>query len=264
MKWLRHRKARADREAGMVFAWRMPEGGLGRMIASVLVTGLAVVFLVAMVRVEVSSPPQQSHRRGTVMLEPRDGTGWFDRFCAENSPFPAPFDAMGFDDAAGALKKHPAWSETGGESYVPRFRELPVGADLARSRKMLVGHADLPPLPPIQAVPDLGEQPGGARRVPVLRADSPELEARIPAPLPGLKVDAANEPPPGGHRFLIQLDSSGQVVSVAPMAPAGEAEAMKGIVKWLRSLRFGPAAPDENAGKWYVVTVTFVFSPDHD
>jgi len=263
MKWLRHRKARADREAGMVFAWRMPEQGIGRMIVSVLVTGLAAAFLVAMVRVEVRSPPRQSHRRGSVMLEARDGTGWFDRLCAENSPFPAPFDAMGFDDAAGTLAKHPAWSETG-SGYVPRFRELPEILDFTRNRNAPVGHVDLPPLPPIQPVPESAEQPKILRRVPVLRADSPELAARIPVPLPALKLGAADVPPPGGHRFLIEVASSGQVVSAVPMAPAGEAEAMKGILRWLRSLRFEPDPSGNDTKKWYVVTVTFLFSTGHD
>jgi len=257
MKWLRHRKTEADREVGMVFAWRIPEGGLGRMIASVLVTTFAAVLFMAMVRVHVNSQPRQSHRRGAVMLEPSDGTGWFDRLCAESSPFPAPFDALAFDDAAGSLEKHPAWSMVRADGYLPRFRELPEGEDFIRKRDITAGHADLPPLRPLQPVPEPGEKPETARRVPVLRADSPDLALRIPAPLPGFRPVVGGGPPPGEHRFLVELDSSGLVLSIVPMSPSGEAKAtMEGVAQWLRSLRFEPGG---DARKWYVVTVTFVF-----
>ena len=256
MKWLRHRKTEADRAVGMVFAWRIPEGGIGRMIASVLVTALAAVLFMATVRVHVNSQPRQSHRRGAMMLEPSDGTGWFDRLCAESSPFPAPFDALAFDDAAGSLEKHPAWAMAQAESYLPRFRGLPEGRDFDRKRDIAAGHADLPPLAPLPPVPEPREKPKTARRVPVLRADSLDLAPRIPAPLPGFHPGTGNGPPPGEHRFLVELDPSGMVFSVVPMSPSGEAEAMQSIIQWLRSLRFEPGG---DTRKWYVVTVTFVF-----
>jgi len=258
MKWLRHRKMRGDRKAGMVFAWRIPMGRLGRMVASVLVVGVAAALFVSMVRVRVDSPPVHSQRRGTLMLEPEDGAGWFDRLCAESTPFPAPFDVWSFDDSTGALAKHPAWSATGGGGYAPKLRDMPIKVDLAPKREMRV---DLPALPPIEAVRDVGGELGIVRRMPVLRADSPELAARIPVPVPAFRPDVASEPPPGEHRFFIEVDASGQVLSAEPMAPSGEAEEMEGVARWLWGVRFEPG---QSGREWYVVTVTFVFTPDHD
>jgi len=262
MKWRRHRKARGDREAGMVFAWRMPVMPFGRMFASIVVVGLAATFFVSMVRVRVDSPPARSQRRGALVLEPKDGEGWFERLCAEHTPFPAPFDIWSFDAAEGALAKHGAWSVTGGEGYVPKLREMPPAADLAPGRELRAGRADLPPLPPLDALPDVAEGPEILRRMPVLRADSPELAARIPVPVPDFRFGAAGEPPAGEHRFLIEVDASGRVLSASPMAPSGETGAMEEeIGRWLRSVRFEPGGVGR---KWHVVTVTFVFSSDHD
>ncbi len=258
MKWLRHRKARRDRDAGMVFAWRIPVLHFGRMVGSVLVVGLVAAFFVSMVRVRVGSPPVRSQRRGTVVLEPGAGAGWFERLCAERTPFPAPFDAWGFDDALGVLAKHPAWSATERGGYVPEFREIPTVDDLVPKHELGSVRPDLPPLPPMEPVPDVGDESGFVRRVPVLRADSPELAARIPVPVPGF---GGGEPPPGEHRFLIEVDASGRVLSAEPLTPSPEGGTMGEIARWLLGVHFEPGGTGR---QWYVVTATFVFSSDHD
>jgi hypothetical protein len=246
----------------MVFAWRISDGSFGRMALSVLVVGLATALFAVAVRVRIQSPPRRSHRRGAVMLEPREGAGWFDRLCAESTPFPAPLDVQTLDDVSGALEKHPAWAESGaGASYVPRFRFLSEEKipDCRNASKPV--RVDLPPLPPLPEVPEVSGEPETTRRVPVLRADSPELALRIPVALPAFRPESGAQPPPGDHRFLLEVDSGGRVLVVVPMSSSEDPEALAGMVRWLRSLRF---KPDAGGRKWYVVSLTFIFSGGHD
>ena len=148
MKWLRHRKARLDRDSGMVFAWRGMHSRLGSTLTAAVVVGLCAAAFASMIKVRVLSPPARSERRGSVMMALDDqAVRWLDQRGAEMTPFPGPLDVWELDATTEALAGHPALSGEGPGSYIPMVRPMPEAVGRDRQPVGVAGRRTLPPLP---------------------------------------------------------------------------------------------------------------------
>lgn len=261
MKWLRHRKARSDRWAGLAFAWRTPAARFGSVLAGAVVVGLLAAAMATVVKVRVLMPPARSGQRGTLMLaRGGDEMSWLARGGAELTPFPAPLEVHGIEETERALAGHPALGRRGAGEYVPRLREWPAGAEVAVEPAGGGGLVELPPLAPLPEVPRVPEVAGGGiRSRPVLVPDLAGLAARVPVPLPDFELPAGLVPPDDDPRFMIELGADGRVRSVVALEGAGSSPVVVALGRWLRRIRFEPV---EGGAGWFAVAVGFVFSGD--
>jgi hypothetical protein len=254
MKWLRHRKARSDRDSGMVFAWRGMHSRLGSTLSAAVVVGLCAAAMVTLIRVRVLSPPARSERRGAVMIAPdHQAARWLNQRGADMTPFPGPLDVAELEVTRAALDAHPALSREAPGSYVPRARPLPRDTGPGRLPVAEVGSRTLPELPPLPEPAEAVEPPSRTLR-PFFEADSALLADRLLMPLP--EFEPAGGVVEGRQRFMLALSAAGRVDGVMPLEQA-EDRPMAALERWLGELRFEPS--EEGAG-WFVVTVRLLSS----
>jgi len=254
MKWLRHRKARLDRDSGMVFAWRGMHSRLGSTLTAAVVVGLCAAAFATMIKVRVLSPPARSERRGSVIVAlDRQAAQWLDRRGAELTPFPGPLDVWQLDETSDALAAHSALSGEAPGSYVPQVRPMP---ELRGGERLPVGEAGrvtLPPLPALPAQADAGPPRRRSLR-PFLEPDSAHLAARIRLPMPEFRL--GGETVAGEQRFLLEVAADGRVGSVLALDSA-EGVPVAELEAWLRRVSIEPS---ENGEGWFVVTVRVLSS----
>jgi len=252
MKWLRHRKARSDRDSGMVFAWRGMHGHYGGPLMAAVVVGLCAVALASAIRVRVLSPPAQSQRQGGVMMALDDRVGeWLEVRGADLTPFPGPLDVWGLETTLGALEAHPALSDEVVGVYVPVVRPLPENSS---GERLAFGNAGRRVLPALPKPPPPVEPGLAAKRKyrPVLNPDSLDLAARVPVPLP--EFDSREDPPEGELRFLVAVTADGRVREVLPLEGSAD-EGLPMVERWLRQVGFEPV---DGGDGWFVVAVRFL------
>ena len=254
MKWLRHRKARLDRDSGMVFAWRGMHSRLGSTLTAALVVGVCAAAFASLIKVRVLSPPARSERRGSVIVAlDHQAAQWLDRRGAELTPFPGPLDVWRLDEISEALEKHPALSGEAPGSYVPRLRPMPEASNVERLPVGEAGRMTLPPLPALP--PPAGAAPPARRSLrPVLEPDSADLAARVRVPMPEFRP--GGDSAAGEFRFLLEVAADGCLGSVMALdspqgTPVAELEA------WLRGVSFEPSEVDQG---WFAVTVRVLSS----
>jgi len=263
MRWLRHKKARNDRDAGLAFAWRVSSNRVGSTLVGALAVGTTAAVFATLVNVRVLSPPARSGHRGTLVLAADDKTTeWLDGRGAELTPFPAPLAVHGLEETERALAAHPAMVSSAAKRYVPALREWAGEPAPAMGSVAEAGRTELPPLPALASLPAVGDDDhppaGGGRQVLVLMPDEPELAARVPVPLPAFDAGAALQTPEGGLRFLIHIDAAGRVLTAVPLGgDAGSSAGAVPVERWLRGVRF--EAVEDGAG-WFALAVGAVVS----
>jgi hypothetical protein len=254
MKWLRHRKARLDRDSGMVFAWRGMHSRLGSTLTAALVVALCAAAVASMIKVRVLSPPARSERRGSVMVALDDqAVRWLNQKGADLTPFPGPLDVSKLDVTTEALDAHPALSGEAPGNYVPQVRPMPEESGGGRLPVGEAGRRTLPALPPLP--PPVEPGPPVLRSLrPFFESDSALLADRVLMPLP--EFDAGGEPAEGMQRFMLAVSAEGRVEAVMPLERAEDKPAAA-VERWLEKLRFEPS---EEGGGWFVVTVRLLSS----
>lgn len=257
MRWLRHRKARVDRDAGLIFAWRGMNTGLGRKLAAVaVVTAGAVSFAVA-VRVRVVPPVPVSQRQGAVMLANHgDASIFLLGRLDEASPFPVRLETRGLPVVEDQLGAALASAGRSAETYQPRLRELPASEASRNLPALAVGQPVFPSLP--KAAGDRESAAGPVRLVASLAPDSGELAARVVTPAPQLSMPADTATAGRVRRYLIEVRGDGSVGTVTPVEVVAAAD-MPGVEAWLARLRFDVTG---GVAGWHPVEVRWL--PDHD
>lgn len=256
MRWLRHRKARLDRDAGLVFAWRGMSPGWRRQASAVLVVILLGVLLAVSVRVRVVPPLPVARRPGTLMVAGnRESLGFLSGRLEEASPFPSRYEVREMAATERALAEATRM-ECGGD-YRPRLRELPDGGEDRDLPPLPAGWRDLPPLPrPGEAMAGVVAKRLRAELVP----DSVDLASRVITPVPKLEAAEGSGAVAGSSaRYLVEVRRDGGVGVVVPLAGGTGGNGFAGVGAWLGRLRF--EAAEEMAG-WQALEVRWV--PDHD
>lgn len=257
MKWLRHRKARADRDAGLVFAWRGMNPGFGRRLSAVLVVGILGTLLAVAVRVRVVPPTPVSQRTGSVVIavsgEASESLlGRLD----EVSPFPSRFEARGLAEIERRLAGAMIAADTTGGAYRPQLRELPEEEEGNDLSALMAARGELPPLPRAGAGEVVVTPP--VRLTAELVPDLADLASRVVTPVPELVVDGGSMAAGSATRFLIEVKADGGVGSVVPLDGASAA-AVPGVDVWLARLRFDVSG---NVSGWHAVEVHWVSGDD--
>lgn len=254
MKWLRHRKARLDRDSGMVFAWRGMHSRLGSTLTAALVVGLCAAAFASMIKVRVLSPPARSERRGSVMVALDDqALRWLNQKGADLTPFPGPLDVSRLEVTTEALDAHPALSGEAPGDYQPQVRPMPEDSGGGRLPVGEAGGRTLPELPPLPPPVEPGAPVPRLLR-PIFEPDSEVLADRVLMPLP--EFDPGGEPVGGMQRFMLAVSAGGRVDAVMPLEGA-EDKSVAAVERWLEELRFEPS---EEGGGWFVVTVRLLSS----
>ena len=253
MRWLRHRKALQDRDAGLVFAWRGMNSGLRRKVAAGLVVVVCGVSLAVAVRVRVVPPVPVGQREASVMIatEGEDFAFLLGRL-DESSPFPARFETRGLaeiDKREAAALAAVQGLRTG---YQPQLRELPKEPAAGELPALVGGQRVFPPLPKV------GENEPAAvvpvRLTAELVVDSADLAARVVVPVAELGMAGDTTAAGRSRRYLVEVRADGSVGVVVPLEVADAVE-MPGVEDWLRRLRFEVAG---GGAGWHSVEARWV------
>ncbi len=223
-----------------IFRWRGLDGTPFRGFLALLITFGVFSLFAATVRIRVSAPQQWVERKASIIHLPggEEGKMWALR-AQEGGPYPARFDATGWEKAAGLTSGLIDATRLSPEPYEPRLRELPVkdavpSIPLADKEERVFPKPPEPPAtvpgPPVKYV-----------RVPVIYPLSGITSADIPAILPvfdaakAAGVADASRP----AEFVLLLRPAGTVLSCWNLS--GQV-ADGAIADWLSGLDFGPEA----------------------
>lgn len=237
MSWFNKRKTTRDREAGLVFAWRVPHSSNGRMFIATVVIGLIVGAAATTVKVRVVPPPRVLERRASLQLADRSISATAFREVDERSPFPLRLDPARIPQAKQLVASALQESCPLPESFRPELKEWPQEKKPRNLPAAVTGVQVLPPLPDHRAAPP---NVSAIRLAPHLTVSDQELSARVPAPLPPWNGEI--DPKWAGKSFQViaEVTDDGSIRTLMPVDPAVEPWQREAQI-WLRKVRFeGP------------------------
>lgn len=254
MSWFTKRKTTRDREAGLVFAWRVAHSSNGRMLVATLVIGLIVGAAATTVKVRVVPPPRVLERRASVQLADPSSSALIFRGVDERSPFPLRLDPTEIPQAKQLVASVLQESCPMPDNFHPDLKDWPLEKKPRNLAAAVTGVQVLPPLPAHGVVAPVISATGLA---PHLTVADQELSARVPAPLPPWKGEI--DPKWAGKSFQViaEVGADGSIRTLMPVDPTVEPWQHEAKV-WLRNVRFeGPV----QAGYYPMV---LKFAPRHD
>lgn len=240
-----------------IFPWRpLGESPLPKWSATLLAAG-AFVFLVASIRIRVTAPTPWAARKATLIHVAEDAAGRaLTQQAREGGPFPSRFDPADWDGRAALENEVMQAARWSPPPYVPTLRDLPKDSTprttlAAKGSPVLPKRATHKTAPPVS--PDLHLSP-------VLYPLSGIAPAAMPGGLPPFTGAVDEKVTAEPWRFLLRLNSDGQVqdcVSLAGGDDAGPAP----LQDWLRGVIFqaDPAKPS----RWISVGVGFTNQSAH-
>jgi len=238
----------------LVFVWRRPRTALLEYALATLAVGVVFLFVLTSVHIGVAPPKPWATHKAAVIQVADDAEGRDLTMRAQaGGPFPSRFDP-GVWEGASAIEQTAMEVTRRTPPYVPVLHHLPtaVTPPLALAAK---GEATLPKLGP--EAPDTPRSVR-LRLVPTLYPLSARSTAALPRELPQFvrAVDATLAAE--SWRFLVRLDSAGNVLDCVSLAGGDEAAAMP-LETWLRRVSFNPepASPC----RWIAVGVGFTNQP---
>lgn len=234
-----------------VFSWqRLGESPFSRWFATLLVAA-GFTLLLTSVRIRVFPPVSLAASKASVIHVLNDAEGRALTLRArEGGPFPSRFELSDWEGAADlerAAFEAARWSPP---PYAPVLRDLPEEV-VPRLRLSTKGGAVLP-----ERRSPRGAGPAGAKATlaPVLYPLSGISAAEMPRDLPRFDgaVDATVTAEP--WRFLVRLDSGGNVKECVSLAGGDEAGPSP-LEVWLQRVSFNPAPAVPS--RWIAVGVGF-------
>lgn len=255
MFFLRKRRQRMDREAGLVFPWRgSRKHHLGKCLALVVVVSF-FVFSVYAIKVDGIKPPPLPKREGVVILLDENNPGCQKLLfqVEQRSPFPMRWDPV-FDVGLAAARSEmqeslqgALWQYRAALVPLPESKQPHSLAAITGPQEGLLGEVSggwqqsgqMPGL--VSEVPERGSVSVRAKLV-----ATNGLASRIGVDGVSLPADLVADDWYGQtFRFYVQLAPSGQVVSCVPLM-GGTLEAavvtdrQKNLADWLRRQVFKP------------------------
>jgi len=234
MWWIRRKKTRADRDAGLVFRWR---GGYasntGGNVIGFLIVSLVFVAAFTLLDVELKRASQATKRTGRVQFLLSDAT------VAEMdavSPFVARWDPASDSEVeqrlAGKLR------DQYGRHYVSKvgWQKLPQHQYSALLPTIYQRQVRF--LPDLDAPVREPAEPSGRRLRFTLQAQG-KLEERIPAVLPVPRAKLENALRGRSFSFVVRVDSHGRVLHATQLLEKG-GEVNEAVAAWLAEVVFAP------------------------
>jgi len=239
-----------------VFRWRRPGNpALAKWIA-VFVTGGLFALLLTSVRIQVNPPTVWAAPKASMIYVTNDAEGRALTMRArEDGPFPSRFLPSGWDGTAAleqAVHDAASWTPL---PYVPSLRDLPTPAS-APLQLAVTGEPVLPKRPPAAPTAPLAVK---LRPTPAIYPLSGITSEEIPRDLP--PINEAMDPAITNEtwRFLVRLDSAGQVWDCVSLA-GGDQAGPSIMEKWLRRVTFQPDS--KTPSRWIAVGVGFTNQPE--
>lgn len=238
-----------------VFPWRpLGESRFPKCLAIVLV-GAAFTFLLTSVRIRVTPPtPWAAHKASVIQVTDNAESRALTLRALEGGPFPSRFEPSEWEGAAVLEQTAFAAARWSPPPYVPALRELP---DKVTPSVLLAAKGE-PVLPKRNPSSELAPVQVQLKLAPVLYPLSGITPASMPRELPAYDgaVDARMTSEPS--RFLIRLDTAGQVRDCVSLAGAAVADPSP-LEDWLRRVSFNPEAIKPS--RWIAVGVGFTNQP---
>ncbi len=255
MFFLRKKKLKKDREAGLVFQWRgSTKHHLGKVIALMIAVGF-FAFSVYALKVETIKPPLLSKRKGVVIMLNED-----DPHCANlmiqierKSPFPVRWDPV-FDREVMVRIEESVEGLVGGRwQYDAELAAMPIKKSVGGLESIIEPNDGL--LGRVMNDWTEGPQtdlqvPSGELSIRIRVRAGDALKLRLPANEFQLPTDLVADDSFGqSFRFMVELDASGIVLSCVSL-PGGTMDATKAtdlqkdLAAWLRLQKFNKADRD--------------------
>lgn len=238
-----------------VFPWRVfRDAWLPKASAIALVSG-GFVILLTFFRIRVVPPAPWASDRASVIHVTDDEDGRALKIRArEGGPFPSRFDPAEWPDATATGQKLLASTGAG----VPRPPTLRRLAYDKPPDPALFSSAGSPVLPKRRSTIEPPPSSSGLRTTPLLHPLSGITPQAMPADLPPFEgpVDPAINA--GFWRFLLHLDTAGNVLDCVSLA-GGDEPGLAAVSTWLRRMSFGRDAKKKS--RWIALGLTFANLP---